>query len=883
MKKYQNTVKRITAIILCALFVCSSLIMAFAVDTEYTYGDYTYTLNESGATITAYPETAKGSVSIPQNLGSYTVTEIGTYAFYACTLITDVKVPTTVTKIGDYAFAYCTTLASIEIPASVTEIGKREFFASNKVEDIYYEGSEADWDKIDINSDNENLFAATVHYGVEITSYTLTYNANGGSGVPAQQTGSTSYTISGAKPTRSGYNFLGWSTSSSAIIATYGEGSTIVLDSDTTLYAVWQKITYKLSYSSNGGMGMIAMQTGDITYTIRSIEPTRSGYTFLGWSKSKTATTATYFGGDSITLSEDTTLYAVWRKNDAYALDDSEIFSFANSSRNFTDSRYDTYYVSDGDFAKLSNYIRNIYDNPNEVINMLQDSRNQTWGGSCYGMAAVTVLDKYGHIAFNENFDAGAPTMRDVDVPVANSNVLSAINYYFIAQGITDQLCHTNVYTKGTPQWEDGLRNLVRDAQNGKAMMFGYYFSGGGHEIVIKGYKKSLTSGEHRLIAYDNRYPERNVNIVIDRNYNTCTVEADRDEAVYKFDYFYDFSGFDRIDIDGPDNSLLTRKASASTSTAIENNTTTILLPATDNITVENKAGQKLICSAGIISGDMEVLSERMIVNSTADGNPAPGTVMVEVQNSDSFTFEGDSEETQVSIMSPTLYARSKTKNADEVTITENEGILITGENFDYDTSISLNNAVCDMVSVSGEAKDGTSLIFKDDGLILDGGAGNKEITVFSNTTDTENIAFTSAYDTVLIAGSESGATGKVDVLASSEGNDNFDVKLVEESVAINPIELNKMQLDMRYKSSAVVTAEITDPALAASEIQWFSSDESVATVSADGTVSAVGVGTAEITARIKGTDIQKLCTVNVSYTWWQWIIRILLLGFLWY
>lgn len=72
-------------------------------------------------------------------------------------------------------------------------------------------------------------------------SYTLTYNANGGSGAPSTQSGNTSYTVSNVKPVRSGYTFLGWSTSSSATSASYVTGNTITLNANTTLYAVWKK------------------------------------------------------------------------------------------------------------------------------------------------------------------------------------------------------------------------------------------------------------------------------------------------------------------------------------------------------------------------------------------------------------------------------------------------------------------------------------------------------------------------------------------------------------------------------------------------------------------------------------------------------------------
>jgi uncharacterized repeat protein (TIGR02543 family) len=74
------------------------------------------------------------------------------------------------------------------------------------------------------------------------TSYTLTYSANGGSSPPSSQTaqGGATVTLSMNSPSRFGYNFLGWSTSSSATTASYRPGASYILNSNTTLYAVWQ-------------------------------------------------------------------------------------------------------------------------------------------------------------------------------------------------------------------------------------------------------------------------------------------------------------------------------------------------------------------------------------------------------------------------------------------------------------------------------------------------------------------------------------------------------------------------------------------------------------------------------------------------------------------
>ena len=73
-------------------------------------------------------------------------------------------------------------------------------------------------------------------------TYTVTYNANGGSGAPQSQikTAGTPLTLSNSKPAREGYTFLGWATNSSASGASYRPGDSFLIDANTTLYAVWE-------------------------------------------------------------------------------------------------------------------------------------------------------------------------------------------------------------------------------------------------------------------------------------------------------------------------------------------------------------------------------------------------------------------------------------------------------------------------------------------------------------------------------------------------------------------------------------------------------------------------------------------------------------------
>ena len=167
--------------------------------------------------------------------------------------------------------------------------------------------------------------ANTTLYAVwSAKTYTISYNANGGSGGPGSQTKThgIKMLISRVEPTRSGYTFLGWSTSPSASSASYQPGEWYYANADRTFYAVWKKnapATYTVSYDANGGSGAPGSQTKtqDVTLTLSSTKPTRSGYTFLGWATSASATSATYQPGGSYTANASVTLYAVWSCNHA--------------------------------------------------------------------------------------------------------------------------------------------------------------------------------------------------------------------------------------------------------------------------------------------------------------------------------------------------------------------------------------------------------------------------------------------------------------------------------------------------------------------------------------------------------------------------------------
>lgn len=85
--------------------------------------------------------------------------------------------------------------------------------------------------------------------GVTTFPVYLGYDANNGTNAPDGSSAeivagnSATFTISDSVPTRTGYNFLGWATNKDATSAEYSSGGSITISSNTTLYAVWKKIS----------------------------------------------------------------------------------------------------------------------------------------------------------------------------------------------------------------------------------------------------------------------------------------------------------------------------------------------------------------------------------------------------------------------------------------------------------------------------------------------------------------------------------------------------------------------------------------------------------------------------------------------------------------
>lgn len=172
---------------------------------------------------------------------------------------------------------------------------------------------------IDVVGGGSTMYASKTFSVPKLATYTIAYNANGGSGAPASQTKShgVNLTLSSTIPTRTGYSFVAWAlTKEAADEGTwyYKAGSTCGRNENLTLYAVWKANTYTVRYDANGGTGAPSDQTKTygVTLILSDIIPTRTNYNFKGWGTSASSTAVRYAPGSAYTDNAGITLYAVW-------------------------------------------------------------------------------------------------------------------------------------------------------------------------------------------------------------------------------------------------------------------------------------------------------------------------------------------------------------------------------------------------------------------------------------------------------------------------------------------------------------------------------------------------------------------------------------------
>ena len=155
------------------------------------------------------------------------------------------------------------------------------------------------------------------------TTVTFDKNSDEATGTMDKQIGLTNSTVSLNKNEfeRPGYKFIGWSKTANSSDVAYKDEASIKLESDITLYAVWEYDPSQwatVEYNANTGDGGLSETVLLGSYEVKSDSEANVSKTynsFVSWNTKNDGTGTEYKQGDTIefTKSETLTLYAIWK------------------------------------------------------------------------------------------------------------------------------------------------------------------------------------------------------------------------------------------------------------------------------------------------------------------------------------------------------------------------------------------------------------------------------------------------------------------------------------------------------------------------------------------------------------------------------------------
>lgn len=244
-------------------------------------------------------------------------------------------------------------------------------------------------------------------------------------------------------------------------------------------------IQYTVSYNANGGSGAPASQTKTYgtTLTLSNNKPTRTGYTFLGWSTNSSATTATYPAGGSYTTNESVTLYAIWEKNSS---------------------------------------AENIYNLGEETYSFKNYGDSDSYGGHCFGMSSTSAGYHIGKLNVSTLGISSSKSLYSLN---KTSSVLDNICHYQAIQGSYSN----KAIVAGGSTYITGVSNIKADWNSVRNYVKSHNFDGkgslqigfrknneGGHAINFLRYE--VVNGQERIYAYDNNFPNEETYFYMDSN-----------------------------------------------------------------------------------------------------------------------------------------------------------------------------------------------------------------------------------------------------------------------------------------------------------------------------------------------------------------------------
>lgn len=292
--------------------------------------------------------------------------------------------------------------------------------------------------------------------------------------------------------TSSSYSSNAYSTTSSTTISktvdSAGTYYATAVDTSDNVSSTVSITFYKITLNANGGSvsptSVLTKSGNSFTFPI----PTRSNYTYVGWSTSSSATS----GVKTISPSSNAIYYAVWKSNYTFVWGQDN-WNFYNS-----DSYFGNYYYVDNSI--LNTFKRQFEIDNTELYTMKEKMNyyNSTSGfmGSCYGMTVSEILVKQGFLNLS---DYGGSTIVNQN-GCSNTKIMSLINAIQLMQNVGDfsQTIRQTPFSRTSFTQSEFISKLEDVLQNNQMFVkIGYSI-----KSRVKSSGEYLDNGSHAVLAY---------------------------------------------------------------------------------------------------------------------------------------------------------------------------------------------------------------------------------------------------------------------------------------------------------------------------------------------------------------------------------------------
>lgn len=544
-----------------------------------------------------------------------------------------------------------------------------------------------------------------------------------------------------------------------------------------------------------------------------------------------------------------------------------DTWSFINSPDFFQD----TYYMSDEMWQAFSSKL-----SPSKKAEIETEHLNGEWGGSCYGMSSIVVLNKL-HMYQPNMWDKDASTLSEMENR-NNTDTESSINFYQFQQYLKP--AETAMKETQVMTLQEQLQLLKEKAGN---------TSKGGNPVFLvlfwgkKNEEGKIVTTGHALVAYDveslskpYKYKGVKYNTKIYLYDPNSTKFSDKrclyiteDETMWCVPH-YKIVGTEEKTTKGVGDGiigLITDRLeiidTINVGDTVSNYKAVVRAKSLTDFLLENQDSGKTIQVSGETAGKVDGANIYYTGAGYVEGGEGRASLCVELEDETAFYSLDAGDEAKpldVSISYEDMYYSAQADAGKNMSFQRNSGMNLGEVEGDFHLQMTFDNVVAQLpwttVSAFGNGTSDIGVKKTEEGLLVDGSAlvnvtiwaeeGDKEATYALHTTSqkvllqTENDAFSAYLDL--------------------DGDGNY----TDAYTRLESISLEKDFYEIQVNEKVNIDAQFV-PENHVEYIKWESSDPSVAKVDDQGNVSGLKKGTVTITASNYEGDVAQQCKVTVG------------------